>query len=126
MLGRMERMADANLYKQQLIERFPDSKYAKTLSDPDFAYNAVYGKHLEDSLYADTYKKYQAGEYNRVVTNAELSAKKYPMGQHRPKFMFLHAVSALQRGDQKQFLSELKELVQQYPETKLPILPHIS
>ena len=76
MLGRMERMADAYLYKQQLIERFPDSKYAKTLSDPDFAYNAVYGKHLEDSLYADTYKKYQAGEYNRVVTNAELSAKK--------------------------------------------------
>ena len=119
MLGRMERMADANLYKQQLIERFPDSKYAKTLSDPDFAYNAVYGKHLEDSLYADTYKKYQAGEYNRVVTNAELSAKKYPMGQHRPKFMFLHAVSALQRGDQKQFLSELKELVQQYPENEI-------
>ena len=41
------------------------------------------------------------------------------MGQHRPKFMFLHAVSALQRGDQKQFLSELKELVQQYPENEI-------
>lgn len=119
MLGRMERMADANLYKQQLIERFPDSKYAKTLADPDFAYNAVYGKHLEDSLYADTYRKYQAGAYSQVKANAELSAKKYPMGQHRPKFMFLHAVSALQQGEQKQFLSELKELVQQYPENEI-------
>lgn len=119
MLGRMERMADANLYKQQLIEHFPDSKYAKTLSDPDFAYNAMYGKHLEDSLYADTYRRYQAGDYRQVVENVELSSQKYPMGQHRPKFMFLHAVSALQQGEQKQFLSELKELVQQYPENEI-------
>lgn len=119
MLGRMERMADANAYKQQLIERFPDSKYAKTLSDPDFAYNAVYGKHLEDSLYADTYKNYQKGNFNQVTANAESSFKKYPMGQHRPKFMFLHAVSALQKGEQKQFLIELKELVQQYPENEI-------
>ena len=41
------------------------------------------------------------------------------MGQHLPKFMFLHAVSALQVGDQKQFLAELKELVQQYPENEI-------
>lgn len=119
MLGRMERTADANTYKQRLIEQFPDSKYAKTLSDPDYAYNAVYGKHLEDSLYVDTYKEYQEGNYRQVIVNTELSSTKYPMGQHRPKFMFLHAVSALQQGEQKQFLSELKELVQQYPENEI-------
>ena len=119
MLGRMDRMADANIYKQELIDRFPDSKYAKMLADPDFAYIAVHGKHLEDSLYANTYKEYMAGNYKQVVANAEYSFNKYPMGQHRPKFMFLHAVSALQVGDQKQFLAELKELVQQYPENEI-------
>lgn len=119
MLGRMDRMADANIYKQELIDRFPDSKYAKMLADPDFAYIAVHGKHLEDSLYANTYKEYMAGNYKQVVANAEYSFNKYPMGQHRPKFMFLHAVSALQAGDQKQFLAELKELVQQYPENEI-------
>ena len=119
MLGRIDRIADANLYKQELISRFPDSKYAKMLADPDFAYIAVHGKHLEDSLYANTYKEYMAGNYKQVVANAEYSFNKYPMGQHRPKFMFLHAVSALQTGDQKQFLAELKELVQQYPENEI-------
>lgn len=119
MLGRLDRLADADAYKQQLIQRFPESKYAKTLSDPDFVRNALYGKHLEDSLYANTYKQYQTGNYRQVVANADLSSEKYPMGKHRPKFMFLHAVSALQIGEQKQFLSELKELVQQYPENEI-------
>lgn len=119
MLGRMNRMADANTYKQELIDRFPESKYARMLADPDFAYIAVYGKHLEDSLYAATYKQYMAGNYKQVAANAEYSFNKYPMGQHRPKFMFLHAVSALQTGNQKQFLAELKELVQQYPENEI-------
>ncbi|WP_262433291.1 tetratricopeptide repeat protein [Jilunia laotingensis] len=119
MLGQQERTTDADSCKTALITAFPESKYALILSDPDFAYNAVYGKHLEDSLYADTYKKYQEGNIKQVAANAEISARKYPMGHHRPKFMFLHAVAALLEGDQKQFLTELKELVQQYPENEI-------
>lgn len=119
MLGQQERQIDADSCKNALISAFPESKYSLILGDPDFAYNAVHGKHLEDSLYANTYKEYQAGNLKQVASNAELSAKKYPMGKHRPKFLFLHAVTALQEGNQKQFLAELKELVQQYPENEI-------
>ena len=126
MLGRTNRMADAELTKQQLIVQFPESKYALTLADPDFAYNAVYGKHLEDSLYAATYNAYQVNNLRQVVANAEVSSSKYPMGQHRPKFIFLNAVANLQNGNQKLFLDDLKVLVQNYPENEITdIAAHI-
>ena len=126
MLGRTNRMADAELTKQQLIVQFPESKYALTLADPDFAYNAVYGKHLEDSLYAATYNAYQVNNLRQVVANAEVSSNKYPMGQHRPKFIFLNAVANLQNGNQKAFLDDLRVLVQNYPENEITdIAAHI-
>ncbi len=126
MLGRMNRLVDANHYKQQLIELYPESKYAITLADPDFAYNAIYGKALEDSLYAATYQAYTTGKMSEVINNTEISSNKYPMGKHRPKFLFLKAVTNLQAGNQKEFLDELKVLVQQYPENEITdIAAHI-
>ena len=126
MLGRTNRMTEAELTKQQLIVQFPESKYAITLADPDFAYNAVYGKHLEDSLYAATYNAYQVNNLRQVVANAEVSSNKYPMGQHRPKFIFLNAVANLQNGNQKAFLDDLRVLVQNYPENEITdIAAHI-
>lgn len=119
MLSRQHKTEEAARYKAELLERFPESKYAKTLQNPDFVYNAIHGKHLEDSLYVKTYQEYQNGNYKQVVANSELSSTKYPMGKHRPKFLFLHAVTALQANDQKQFLIELKDLVQNYPDNEI-------
>ncbi|NDW13657.1 hypothetical protein D0T50_12260 [Bacteroides sp. 214] len=117
--ARWEKPTESERYKDELIALFPDSKYALLLSDPEYRYNAMHGKHLEDSLYANTYTAYQQGDYRLVAANNEISRTKYPLGKHRPKFMFLHAVTQLQEGNQADFLTELKELVQNYPENEI-------
>jgi hypothetical protein len=48
-----------------------------------------------------------------------LSAEKYALGAHRPKFMFLDAMSNLQEGDQSEFLEQLKEIVTKYPQNEI-------
>lgn len=106
-------------YRNVLLNKYPQSKYALLLADPDFAYNAVHGKHLEDSLYADTYTAWQQQNYDKVIHNNALSAGKYPLGKNRSKFKFLHSMSALQLGDTKTFLTELKEIVQDYPQHEI-------
>lgn len=111
-----DRPDDAEAAKATLIALFPDSKYALTLSDPDYLYNIRYGKHLEDSLYAETYNAFRDGDIDLVEHNYEVSATKYAMGQHRAKFMFLYAMARLNRGDQETFLEVLKAIVQDYPE----------
>lgn len=116
--GELPALQRAEKYKAELIARFPKSRYAKTLADPDFAENAVYGKQREDSLYARAYKHFQLGDTTTVRAAEHLSAEIYPLGQHRPKFMFLNAVTRLQGGETDQFLAILKELVQQYPQMK--------
>lgn len=109
----------AERYKSELIARFPESRYAKTLADPDFAENAVHGKQREDSLYTRAYEHFQTGDTAVVRAAARLSAEIYPLGQHRPKFMFLDAVTRLQGGETETFLATLKVLVQQYPQNEI-------
>ena len=111
--------SSAEKYKAELIARFPESRYAKTLADPDFAENAVHGKQREDSLYVRAYEHFQMGDTATVRAAEHLSSEIYPLGQHRPKFMFLEAVTRLQGGETERFLATLKELVQQYPQNEI-------
>ena len=119
MYSRWKRWDDAERYRALLTEQYPTSDYTLTINDPDFMTNAIYGKHIEDSLYAATYAAYMEGVFSEVEANATLSGEKYPLGTHRPKFMFLHAMSNLQEGDQNGFLDELKEIVSKYPENEI-------
>lgn len=116
---RWKRPDEANSYKDKLIATYPESKYALTLADPNYLYNALHGKHLEDSLYVATYTAFTQGEYQTVNANYQTACTQYAMGQHMPKFMFLHAIGLLQSGDRKQFLESLKEIVEKYPKDEI-------
>lgn len=59
------------------------------------------------------------GDTATVRAAEHLSSEIYPLGQHRPKFMFLEAVTRLQGGETERFLATLKELVQQYPQNEI-------
>ena len=119
MYSRWKRWDDAERYRALLTEQYPYSDYTITINDPDFMTSAIHGKHIEDSLYAATYTAYMEGLFSEVEANATLSGEKYPLGAHRPKFMFLDAMGRLQQGDQSGFLEELKEIVSKYPENEI-------
>lgn len=119
MYSRWKKPEKASAYLDSLKLRFPMGDYTVLLSDPDYAKNARYGKHLEDSLYASTYAAYLQGDYQTVGANAEYAASKYPLGKHRPKFMFLHSMGQLENGDQQGFLDNLKMIVEKYPENEI-------
>ena len=102
-----------------LKSRFPMGDYTVLLSDPDYERNARYGKRLEDSLYVATYAAYNEGNFAEVEANTRRSAEKYPLGKHRPKFMFLNAMGKLDAGDQQGFLADLKAIVEKYPENEI-------
>lgn len=116
---RLNKVSETAFYKEKLMKEFPQSKYAVTVGDPDYAYNMTHGKHLEDSLYAETYAAYQQGNFAKVKNNYETARTKYAMGQHMPKFMFLNAIGQLQNGEQKEFMTSLKEIVEKYPKNEI-------
>ena len=119
MYSRWGKPDEAARYRDRLTTEFPYSDYTVTVNDPDYADNALHGKHREDSLYAATYAAYTDARYAEVHLNDSLSSGKYALGAHRPKFMFLDAMSSLQEGDQTHFLDQLKDIVSKYPQNEI-------
>ena len=117
--GKLGMTDESQTYRDSLISRYPDSKVAKLLSNPKYDMIARGGKHLEDSVYADTYNAYQKSDYRQVMENYGFSTDNYPDGKHRSRFMFIHAMSQLYSGDREGFLASLKELVEKYSADEL-------
>lgn len=117
--GRFGKTEEAELYRQKVVDGFPDTKLARLLGNPRYALYARHGKHIEDSVYAATYAAYQENRYDEVERNYEYSSSDFPEGTHRPKFMFIHAMSRLYSGDREGFLAALKEVVEKYPQSEV-------
>ena len=111
--------ADADSCRARIQRLYPESDYTVMICDPDYIDNARYGKHREDSIYVVTYAAFRDGDFKTVRENCQISAGKYPKGQHRAKFMFLDAALDLQDGNTDSFLEKLKEIVSKYPQNEI-------
>ena len=113
------RFTEADACRARMQQSYPESDYTVMICDPDYIDNARYGKHREDSIYVATYAAFREGDSRTVRNNCEISAGKYPKGQHRAKFMFLDAAIDLQEGQTDTFLVKLKEIVSKYPQNEI-------
>lgn len=113
------RFTEADACRARMQQFYPESDYTVMICDPDYIDNARYGKHREDSIYVATYAAFREGDSRTVRNNCQISAGKYPKGQHRAKFMFLDAAIDLQEGQTDTFLVKLKEIVSKYPQNEI-------
>ena len=117
-----ENKAMADLYKQKIRATFPESELAIAMADPDYEYNLKMGDIIVDSLYQETYQAYLDGNTNQIRTNYHLMETKYSQSKLMPKFIFLNALSYVQTQDSEGFKTQLKELINKYPETDVALL----
>ena len=98
---------------------FPESEWTILLSDPYFEENARFGEHIEDSLYTATYDAFKQSRYQEVSGNVRISADRFPLGENRPKFIFIEGLSLLNEGDSKGCVEQLKVVVEKYPKSEV-------
>ncbi len=111
--------ATAEYYKQLLQANYADSKTTQTISNPRFMELAQFGKHLEDTLYAQTYDAYKQNSYWTVNECFRQSTEDFPEGLHRGKFLFLHAMTQLYTGHRDSFLAEMKVVAEKYSKDEI-------
>lgn len=109
----------ADSIRNMMQKMQPDSPLTLMVCDPDYLDNARYGRHREDSIYAETYSAYQHGDTALLFRNCEISASKYPLGTHRAKFMFLESAVRLQDGDINAFLEGMRNIVSNFPDNEI-------
>ena len=117
--SRRHETAQAAAFLDRLKKDWPKSQWTALLSDPAFAENARFGVHMEDSLYAATYEAFKADRYDEVAANSELSARRYPLGANRDKFLFIGALGKLNAGNADGCLDDLKQVVEKYPQSSV-------
>ena len=117
--SRLGRHDTAEACLSHLKAEHPESQWTTLLSDPYYADNARFGTHIEDSLYAATYAAFKADKFSEVAGNARISADRFPMGEHRAKFIFIDGLSRLNNGDANGCLEQLKEVVEKHPKSEV-------
>ena len=119
MYSRQGRTTEADRCLAMLKGEFPESQWTTLLSDPYFAENQRFGVHIEDSLYAATYEAFNADRHQEVRSNAQLSESRFPLGQHRPKFLFIEGLSLLNDGDANSCMERMKQVVEEFPQSEV-------
>ena len=115
--SRIGRPMEARRYLGNLKTEYPESQWTRLLSDPYFAENARYGKHLEDSIYGATYTAFKEDRFQEVYDNAAVSEERFPLGANRDRFIFIKGLTRLNDGYPAECVAAMETVVKDYPES---------
>ena len=117
--SRQQRQAEADSSLARLQSDYPESQWTILLSDSNFIENQRFGVHIEDSIYAATYDAFKGDRYDEVRANVQLSESRFPLGAHRPKFLFVEGMALLNQGDTKGCTERMQQVVDKYPQSEV-------
>lgn len=111
--------AKANSYKQQLQEKWPNTKYAKILNDPSYASTVLSEEAKLEREYAAIYQTFEAGNFPKAYADAKAKGNSL-LGQHplKPKYALLAAMAGANVEGKDAYVAALKQLISQYPDTE--------
>jgi tetratricopeptide (TPR) repeat protein len=107
--------AKADVYKNKILNEFPDSEFALLIRNPEYAAELSAQKSEVETYYASTLDLYKANNYPDAYASAGNGIKKYGKNDYTPKFEFIKAMSLgrLHGADTLEY--SLKLLVAKYP-----------
>ena len=112
-----ENSPKSEAYRQRLLQNYPESEYARILSDPEYYEKKMADQKKAEKLYEEAYNKYNDQDYNGSVTLCDAGLKSFPQEILAPKFMLLRAYSVARISDERRFKEELNNLIKTWPET---------
>ncbi len=105
-------------YRNTIISRFPDSKYAQYLVNPNFFVEMEARKDSLNRLYEETFRNYRSGNYRNVITLARNVKNMNPDSLLIPKLDFMETVAQGTQTDIHNFESLLKSYIEKWPKAE--------
>ena len=102
-------------YRQRLLERYPETEFAKILSDPEYFSKKLALMKEAELIYEQAYNEYSLENYISAISVCDSALKEYNEDQLAPKFMLLKAYSVARISDERAFKEELGSLVKKWP-----------
>lgn len=105
----------SDYYRNEIISRFPESKYAQYLINPNFFLEMEARMDSLNRLYQETFRNYKAGSYRNVILLAEQMKAMKPDSLMIPKIDFMETVANGTQTDVQNFEKLLEKYVAVYP-----------
>lgn len=112
----------ASHYRGEIIERYPESVFAKILSNPDFLKEWEAKENYAKNYYEDTYNMYNNGEYSKVIARVNTAYLEFPEHELLPRFEFLEILAEGRAIEKDKFRENLNEYMVKYPETEQAVM----
>lgn len=116
---RLERLDEADLCRQQILSRYPESAQAKIVNNPDYFASLQRMAKEQDSLYRATYEAYRQSDFSTIKANTTYAETMYPLTPLMPRLLFLNAIATAKTDGQASFITSLRDMVERYPSDPL-------
>jgi len=110
--------ARAEAYRQRLLLKFPESEFARILSDPAYYEKKIADLKMNENLYEGAYNAFTGEKFNDAISLCNEALKKDPQNSLAPKFMLLRAYCVARINDERSFKDELNTLIKAWPGTE--------
>jgi tetratricopeptide (TPR) repeat protein len=107
----------AEISRQRLLEKYPDSEFSKIISDPDYSNKKMAEIRMSEKRYENAYNLFSSENFTGSIALCDSAIKNYPRDNLVPKFMLLRAYSVARISDERAFKAELDRLIKAWPET---------
>jgi tetratricopeptide (TPR) repeat protein len=107
------------LYKNNIIRQFPESMYARVLTNPEYFKELEKEELAVRQYYEKTYSYYLEGNSNEVIARTEHAKKTYPEHVLIPRFDYLGVLAQVRMLDRSVFRQKLTDIATKYPGTDI-------
>ncbi len=112
----------ANYYKKIITDGYPDSEYARIITNPNYYKDAQRKTTIMQVFYENTFKAFKNGQYQDVIERKSAADSLFPGGNLAPRFTYLKALAIGRTQPLPVFEASLKEVILNYPKDSVSIL----
>jgi tetratricopeptide (TPR) repeat protein len=109
--------AKSESYRQSLLQKYPESEFARILSDPAYYEKKMADLKMAEKIYQEAYNEYNGESFSNVISMCDNALGKYPEDPLAPKFQLLRAYAVARVSDERSFKEELNKIIEKWPET---------
>ena len=92
-IGEMSSAVKPELYKNRLLEEFPNSDHAQLILDPKFLEKRKKQQDRLKNEYKEYYNEYKRGNYNAIILKANEVATDTTIGEYQCLYLYLKALA---------------------------------
>ncbi len=106
-------------FKQKILSQFPNSVYAKAISEPNFGKEREFRLSVLKSEYASVYQLYKDKKYNEVLSQLNSLKPRYTgFKEIESTFAYLESLTIGHTQKTPVFLASLNQIIRTYPDNE--------